>query len=314
MAMDFWDAQRRARKKTALYLSLFLGMSLFVGILAEVGYRIATQDNSFPFVGPLFIGITLAAAGFQYLRFRALGGAHVALSVGATEVSPNTSDSQEQQLLNVVSEIAIASSMPIPKVFIIPAQQINAFAAGLTPNDAAIAVTQGTLDTLTRDELQGVIAHEFGHIANGDMTIGLRLAAMVMGFFFVLYIGLRVLQFSGSGRKKDGAPVVAIALLLVCAGAITWLFGSILKASVSREREYLADASAVQFTRNSDGIAGALRKIQAETNNDMPKAGMAFSHLYIDSHQGLQSFFATHPPLSKRIAAIENYPKTRSIR
>jgi heat shock protein HtpX len=256
-----------------------------------------------------FAAITFSVAGGKYLQFRAFGGSYVAESVGAHRVDPNTPNSKLRQLLNIVEEVAVASSLPIPPVYILETQQLNAFAAGLGKDDAAVTVTRGCLDLLNRDELQGVIAHEFGHIYNADMKISMRLAAMVMGFFFVLYIAMRLLQFSprqdSRDNAKNGNPLIIAALILTVAGTFTWLFGSILKAAVSREREYLADACAVQFTRNPDGIANALLKIGRQSSaNQMPKEGMAFSHLYLDDRGGLSEIFATHPPLKKRIEAI----------
>lgn len=311
--INFWEAQRKARSKTSLYVVIFIVMTVIVGILAELTFRFfvpeARQDGV-PVIGLIFIGVTCVAALFQYMMFQSYGGSYVAKSVGARQVERDTNDPRERQLLNIVEETALAASLPVPPVFLMEAGQINAFAAGLTPQSAAIAITKGSLEKLSRDELQGVVAHEFGHIRNGDMVISLRLAALVMGFFFVLYFGLRALQFTAlSGRRsrggKGGNPLVIGALVLVAAGVITWIFGSILKASVSREREYLADASAVQFTRSTQGISGALRKIEKEAASDMPASGMAISHLYLDNHKGFNSFFATHPPLKKRIEAIE---------
>jgi len=162
---------------------------------------------------------------------------------------------------------------------------------------------------LNREELQGVVAHEFGHIYNGDMKISMRLAAMVMGFLFVIYVGFRTLQFASyrrsDSRERGGNPVMLAALVLLVAGVLTWFAGTLLKCSVSREREYLADACSVQFTRNPNGLSSALRKIAKESVNDMPKEGQAYSHLYFDEHLGLGSLFATHPPIWKRIKAIE---------
>jgi heat shock protein HtpX len=312
MEINFWEAQRSPRSKTTLYLTIFFLLSLGTAILVEILYRNIAEDyEDFPVVGSLFLIITLAVALFQYSMFSSYGGGYVAESMGGYRINPMTNNPRERQVLNIVEEVALAASLPIPPVYIIPAHQINAFAAGLNPNNSAIAITEGTLDLLNRDEIQGVIAHEFGHIYNGDMVISMRLAAMVMGFFFILYFGLRILQFSGlsarssRGDRKGGNPVQIAALLFLLAGAFTWFMGSILKASVSRQREYLADACAVQFTRNPDGIANALRKIMKESTKDMPKEGMAFSHMYLDNHSTLDSLFATHPPLWKRIAAIE---------
>lgn len=313
MAMNFWEAQKRARSKTSLYVTLFVLLTTAVAVLVEVAMRyFAGGDYSpvIPYIGLLFMAITFSTASYQYAQFSLYGGSYVAESVGAYRVDPATKDPLERKLLNIVEEIAIASSLPIPPVYILETRQINAFAAGLSKNDAAITVTEGTLHLLNRDELQGVVAHEFGHIYNGDMTISMRLAAMCMGFFLVIYIAMRLMQFYSyrdrEDRESKGNPLVIAALIMMVAGAITWFFGSLLKAAVSREREYLADACAVQFTRNPTGIANALRKIERGSGEDtMPNSGMAFSHLYLDDRAGLSALFATHPPLRKRIAAIE---------
>lgn len=312
MAMDFWEAQKRARSRTTLYLILFVILTILMAAFVEFGMRAMVEDydrERVPWMGLFFGLLTFLVAGFQYLNFHFGGGGYVAESLGAKRVDPETTDLQKRQLLNIVEEIALAASLPIPAVYILPANQINAFAAGLSPQEAAITVTTGTLNGLTREELQGVVAHEFGHVYNGDMVISLRLAALLMGFFFVLYFGLRLMQFSSYSRnrgndQRGGNPLVVAAILFMVAGAITWFFGSILKSSVSREREYLADACAVQFTRNPNGIANALRKIAQEQVRDMPSTGASYSHLYFDDRSLFSGLFATHPPLKKRIAAL----------
>lgn len=320
MAFNFWEAQKRARSKTTLYVIVFLAMTLIVSCGVEFVLRaleakeesyqqisVAETQDTFPVYGALFAGITLAVAGFQYMMYASQGGSYVAESMGCMLVDPKRADFKQQQLLNIVQEIAIASGQPVPKVYLIPAKEINAFAAGLTPDKAAIAVSVGALELLNREELQGVVAHEFGHIYNGDMKICLRLAAMVMAYSFILYIGLRVLQFSSyrsRSSEKNGNAQMLIALVFTVGGALMWFFGSVIKACVSREREYLADACAVQFTRSTDGIANALKKIARSQYGDMPATGSAYSHLYIQDRTALSSLFATHPPLEKRIAAI----------
>jgi len=309
--MDFWEAQKRARRQTRLYLLLFAILTLLGAALIEYGLRyFDPQDYSFPYplAGAFFVGITFLVAGFQYLLLKSGGGAYVAETVGGVLVPPDTRDFKLQQLLNIVKEVSIASAQPVPPVYILKSQEINAFAAGINPEDAVMAVTIGSLEKLSREELQGVIAHEFSHIANQDMKISLRLAAMVMGFYFLLFFGLRILFFTGGisqGDKRRGMPIQLIALLLLAAGIFTWFFGKILQSMVSRQREYLADASAVQYTRNPDGIAGALRKIMKDETHDMPSSGMAFSHLYFNHGSFFSNLFATHPPLEKRIEAIE---------
>jgi heat shock protein HtpX len=312
MAMNFWEAQRRARAKTRNYLLLFMLMIVVVATGLELAMRYyagSDYDPPAPIFAIGFALLTVGVASFEYWRFKLFGGRHVAESLGGRQVNPHTAQGVERVLLNIVEEMSVAAGVPMPAVYLLDASPINAFAAGLTPNDAVIAVTHGALVKLSRDELQGVIGHEMGHVYNGDMTVGLRLAAMVMGFFFIMYMALRLLQFSQMRTRSDNRginPILLASLLLFAAGTITWIFGSLLKAAVSRQREYLADASAVQFTRNPDGIAGALRKIINDLpRRDMPASGMAFSHLYFDNHFSISALFATHPPLEKRIAVLE---------
>lgn len=314
MAMNFWEAQKRARTRTGFCIAIFILLTIGVAFVAEIAMRYFASESyhpPLPYLGMIFLAITVCVAIFQYLMFRAQGGAYVAESMGARLIDPRYASPKERMLLNIVEEVALASSVPVPPVYLINANEINAFAAGLTPDDAVIAVTRGTLHLLNRDELQGVIAHEFGHVRNADMLIGMRLAAMVMGFFFVLYLAMRLMQFSGmrddrdNDNKKGGNPIAIAALILFVAGAFTWFAGSILKSMVSRQREYLADASAVQYTRNPNGIANALRKIADEEAHDMPKSGIAFSHMYLEDTSFMSALFATHPPIEKRIAALE---------
>lgn len=312
MAMNFWEAQRKARSRTTLYVTVFIALTALVAYISEMAMRTYAAQNyhpPLPYVGMAFLAVTFGVAIFQYLAYVTQGGSYVAESVGAYRVDPRHATMKEQILLNIVKETSLAASLPMPAVYILDAKEINAFAAGMKSTDAAITVTRGTLELLNRDELQGVIAHEFGHIYNGDMKISLRLAAMVMGFFFVLYLGFRLLQmvqFSRSDDERRGPnPIILVALIFLAAGAFTWLAGTILKSTVSRQREYLADACAVQFTRNPDGIANALRKIAKTQYNDMPKSGLAYSHLYLQDRSLFSNLFATHPPIEKRIAAIE---------
>lgn len=313
MAMNFWAAQQKARSRTKIYLVVFILLTFAVAFGAEWVMRDAEGQDyqpGFPFVAVGFLVLTFGSALYHYSCYAALGGSYVAESVGAYEVPSDTSDFRERQLLNIVQEMAVAAALPMPKVYILQTEGINAFAAGMTKDNAAITVTTGTLQQLNRDELQGVIAHEFGHIYNGDMRISLNLAAMLMGFFIVLTVALRMMRFAALTRRRSdegrgGNPVMLAALILMVAGAITWFFGSLLKAMVSREREYLADACAVQFTRNPGGIANALKKIAGVRVSDMPKEGMAYSHMYFNNPSFFSGLFATHPPILKRIAAIE---------
>lgn len=316
MAMNFWEAQKRARKRTTLYVIVFVLMTLFVAYISEQVMRDLAEESynpPLPYLGLTFLFITFSVAIFQYLMFRSQGGAYVAESVGGRLIQKQHASPREQMLLNIVEEVALAASVPVPAVYLLNSKEINAFAAGMHSDNAIIAVTVGTLTLLSRDELQGVIAHEFGHIHNGDMLISMRMAAMVMGFFCVLYLAMRLMQVASyqSEDRDDnrrGNPLILAALILTIAGALTWFAGSVLKSMISREREYLADASAVQFTRNPDGIANALRKIMSQESHspsDMPKSGIAYSHMYFEDRSFMSFLFATHPPIEKRIAALE---------
>lgn len=312
MVMNVWESQRQAKSKTTLYLAFFIVLTFIAAGVAEWAMQSFAQDSyghpPFPYVGLSFLIGTFVVAAFNYMNYLQSGGSYVAESLGARQVDPYSNDPKERQLMYIVEEIALAASLPVPPVYILEAQEINAFAAGTSIDNAAITVTRGSLTLLNRDELQGVLAHEFGHIYNHDMRIGMRIAAMLMGFFFISYLGLRLLSFNSisDDENRRASPTLLIALIFIVAGALTWFFGSILQAMVSRQREYLADASSVQYTRNPVGLVNALRKIVAYPVSDMPKQGKAFSHLYFNEHPSFWSrLFATHPPIEERIKAIE---------
>jgi hypothetical protein len=211
----------------------------------------------------------------------------------------------------VVEEIAIASGVPVPRIYVLEHEAaINAFAAGYTPADAVVAVTRGALDRLNRDELQGVIAHEFSHILNGDMRLNIRLMGVLFGILVLAVIGRKVLQFGGSGRSRDrgAAAVMLAALVAIIVGYVGLFFARMIKAGVSRQRESLADASAVQFTRQTRGLAGALKKIGGlDAGSQLNDRGNAeeVSHMLFGEGLAVSRLFATHPPLLERIRALE---------
>lgn len=309
MAMNFWEEQKKARSSTWIYIALFILLTAGIAFTVEWAIRSFDPEDyspDFPMLGFFFVLITLTVASFNYYMYRFYGGTYVAESVGGNLVSPQTKNPKEIQLLNIVEEMSIAASIPMPKVYILPVDQINAFAAGMTKDKMVIAISEGSLNRLTRDEVQGVIAHEVGHIYNADMKISMMLSAMIAGFFVIMYLGLRILQFSPMRRRDDkgGPPVALIAIVFIAAGIISWFAGKILAACVSRQREYLADACSVQFTRNPSGILGALLKIKGDSVKDMPVQGMSLEQLYFNSPSFFSSLFATHPDLDKRIAAI----------
>ena len=235
------------------------------------------------------------------------GGGVVARSLGGVRISPDTTDPLQRRLLNVVEEMAIASGVPMPEVYLLEQEAgINAFAAGHNPSNAAIGVTRGTLTTLNRAELQGVIAHELSHILNGDMRLNIRLMGLLFGLLVIAMIGRTVLRLTSGGRdSKKAFPILLVALAVLIIGYIGLFFGRLIQAAVSRSRESLADASAVQFTRDPTGLRGALVKIGALsggskiTNPDVEEvAHMLFA-------PGMSRFFSTHPALEDRLKAID---------
>ncbi|MFZ5495735.1 MAG: M48 family metallopeptidase [Verrucomicrobiota bacterium] len=348
--MDFFEAQDRARRRSKRLVFLFI-LALIGTILASYAAAVALLQSAgrsqklerdywryqetarwpedrfqHPWWDPkLFLAIaggTLAVVGiaslYKWSQMRQ-GGAAVAEMVGGRRVDPQSTDLRERRLLNVVEEMAIASGIPMPAVFILDEEPgLNAFAAGLTTADAAVAVTRGALDKLTRDELQGVVAHEFSHILNGDMRLNVRITAIVFGILVIGLIGRGVLRGlfrgrirTGGGKNKGGglALALAIGLALMIIGYIGYFFGRLIQAAVSRQREFLADASAVQFTRNPLGIGGALKKIGGYAlggtlrNNHAGEIGHFFiAQAFKSSFGGL---WATHPPLDERIRAVE---------
>ena len=332
--MNFFEAQDKARRNTLWLIVLFVlavaGLILLTNFfLLSILVYVKTKQivvspemlyyyyswKEFTIVS---VGVCLLILGGSSYKALSLsgGGPTVAEMLGGRLVSHATTDLQQRQLLNVVEEMAIAAGMPIPQVYLLSDTSINAFAAGVSPANAVIGITEGTLRRLSREELQGVIAHEFSHIANGDMRLNIRLIGMLHGILLIGLIGyflVRSLRFAGRSRSsKGGAGLLAIAALgigLMIIGYAGSFFGQWIKAIVSRQREYLADSSAVQFTRNQDGIAGALKKIGGSAVGSYISSPSApeYSHAYFVNGLNffLQPWFATHPPLEKRIRRIE---------
>lgn len=340
--MDFFSAQDRARKKTTWLVALFaLAVVALVVVtnlflifvlnlsgadtltkpspeMVHTGFWENLSWDRFLIVGAIVSGVVGIGSLYRTISL-SQGGKAVAELLGGSLVAPDAQDLPSRRLLNVVEEMAIASGIPVPQVFVLEGEPgINAFAAGLGTGDAVVAVTRGTLDTLNREELQGVVGHEFSHILNGDMRLNLRLAGVLYGILMIGLIGrfiMRVSLESGSSRKssKDngGMALLAVGAGLAILGYVGTLFGNLIKASVSRQREYLADASAVQFTRNPDGIANALKKIGASSQGSVLQTADAaeFSHLYFGDgiKHLIGGLFATHPPLDQRIRSLQPY-------
>lgn len=326
--MDFFEAQDQARRKTKSLVALFIIAVLAIGtfIYFGVSFALISQvDTSLPLISlERFFSVVGGVAFFICIcslwKMASLkeGGSSIALMLGGTKVPANPDDPKLQQYRNIVEEMAIASGIRIPEIFVLKNEAgINAFAAGYTPQNAAVAVSQGCLEQLNRDELQGVIAHEYSHILNGDMRINSRMIGILFGLLALAVIGQSVLRgFAFSGRRRSrsdgkggGGVIVIIAIVIMIVGYIGVLFGRLIQSAISRQREFLADAAAVQFTRNPGGIANALRKIQRSATGsriENPDA-MEASHLFFSNAltRSFANVFSTHPPLEKRIAAID---------
>ena len=329
--MDFFERQHKAKKKTGVLVFLFGVAVLLISLLnfliiaavipfVDEGRNFSLQDPMLAMYVVLGTFVVISLAGLYRKSQLSDGGSSIASMMGGRLVNMASTDPDEQKLMNVVEEMAIASSVPMPEVFVMNEEKaINAFAAGYTVDDAVIGVTDGCMRRLSRDELQGVIAHEFSHILNQDMRLNLRLVAVVFGLFVLSQLGRLMIQigFNSSGRRSSsnrdeggGGAVIGIAGLgIMAAGGLGILMGNLIKSAVSRQREYLADSSAVQFTRNPEGLAGALKKIGAMATGSRlltPHAEEA-SHMFFGNgmSESWFSFAATHPPLLDRILLLE---------
>jgi len=319
--MDFFERQAQSQRRTKWLLFYFLMAVVCIIAVLQIVFALVLKRSPLDpellawISGGVVVVVTLGSA-VKTLEL-SQGGRAVATMLGGELISQHPADLDEQKVLNVVEEMALASGVPVPEVFVLPDETINAFAAGHGPGDTAIGITRGAIARLNRDELQGVIAHEFSHILHGDMKLNIRLIGLLNGILCLAIIGgilMRMGFYSDLGRSRrdnnGGALVIlftvgGIALYLV--GWIGVFFGNLIKAAVSRQREFLADASAVQFTRNPGGIAGALWKIgQFQSRLSSPHAQEA-SHLFFGNGVGdpWGELLATHPPLKDRIEAID---------
>ncbi len=318
--MNFFEHQERARSNSRRMLVLF-GLSvlavvaainavvlLVLGLAAEPGKDPQVSSGAAA-VAVTVVTLAVIACGSLYKIFSLRGGGGaVARALGGTLVSGDTRDFHLRRLRNVVEEMAIASGMPVPEIYVLEQESaINAFAAGHSTGDAAIAVTRGALEHLSRDELQGVVAHEFSHILNGDMRLNLQLMGMIFGLLVLGLTGQKVLEHMRGGGRREGGAILLIALGVMIFGYLGMFLGRLIKAAISRQREYLADASAVQFTRLSSGLSGALMKIGAFgagsklVNDDTEEV----AHMLFGDGRGYSALTATHPPIVDRIRRIE---------
>ncbi len=332
--MNFFETQQQAKRNTRRLIVYFcLAVLLIVtSVYFTVTLIFLQVQSDSALKSPLTLwnpDIFLSASAFVLLlvtlgslykiwMLRG-GGATIATSLGGRLLNSSTTDPLERKILNVVEEISIASGLPVPPVYLLDQEEgINAFAAGYTPESAVIGVTNGCVRLLTRDELQGVMAHEFSHIINGDMRLNIRLIGLIHGILLLGLLGYFILRsmtgrrrYSSSKENNNNAGIALFGLALYIIGYVGVFFGNLIKAAVSREREFLADASAVQFTRHPDGIAGALKKIgglQFGSHLESSKA-QENSHLFFSNalSKGWFKLFATHPPLSDRIKRIDRH-------
>lgn len=324
----FFERQAHARRNTGLLIFLFLtAVTLITLAVCLVGYLVTrSQSSALPFHHWLMSGhgLTTAAAVVLLIGTGSLvrwadlagGGSRVAKMVGARLIEPDTSDSDERTLRNIVEEMAIASGVSVPDLYVMDNEtSINAFVAGYTPGEAVMVVTHGALTHLTRDELQGVVAHEFSHILNCDMRINVRLIALLAGILMLGQIGhfmIRVGFYSSArSRNRDGRAQAAMGLIglaLLIIGYVGVFFGRLIQSAVSRQREMLADASSVQFTRNPEGIGGALFKIGMKGGYlDTTSHASDMNHMCFgeSARMKFSSLLASHPPIDQRINAIQ---------
>jgi Zn-dependent protease with chaperone function len=330
--VDFFGAQARARQQSRL-----LGWGFALSVLAVVvaldaivlmGLRIknATGGDAEPFEGSLLewalvhpgtlllvslvVGSFIGVASLTRILQLREGGGYVARSLGGVRVERGTPDPRRRQLHNVVEEMALASGVPVPEVYVLENDDsINAFAAGHTPANAAVAVTRGALVNLNREQLQGVIAHEFSHILNGDMRLSIRLMGMVFGLMAVATAGRLLLRLAGSsgGSRRDRGvlPLAALGMAIAVVGQIGFWAGRVLQAWISRKRECLADASAVQFTRNPEGLRDALVRIAAHGGAADPAGTGKEEIAHLLFAPGGRRLMATHPPLIERVQELD---------
>ncbi|MBX3178964.1 MAG: M48 family metalloprotease [Candidatus Hydrogenedentes bacterium] len=321
--MDFFAHQDRARRNTKVlvfYFAMavacitvsvyFACLLLFYGWLAQQGSTVGQGGISWwqpwllLYVAAGTLGVVFLGSLYKTVTLLRGGGA-IARALGGRLLVPGTLDPDERKLQNVVEEMVIASGTPVPEVYVLDHEKgINAFAAGRSLDDAAIGVTRGCMTQLSRDELQGVIAHEFSHILNGDMRLNLRVMGVVFGILCLTVIG-RVLLHTRGGRDRN--PLIFLGLALVVIGWVGVFFGRLIQAALSRQREFLADAAAIQFTRNPTGLSGALKKIGGAGSRIHSAHAEEASHMFFGNGMGtpFMNSFATHPPLEERIRRID---------
>jgi Zn-dependent protease with chaperone function/uncharacterized tellurite resistance protein B-like protein len=322
--MNFYEHQDRARRTTALLGCYFVFAVVLtvvaINVIAWLGvasFDVNPEPLTYsrwlerPYAGLITAMVLIIIIGTSVatsLRLSA-GGAALARILKARRVDPDTRDAGERRLVNVVDEMSIAAGIPAPVLYLLDEEPgLNAFVAGMRPSEAVLMITRGALATFSRDELQGVVAHEYNHILNADMRLNLHLMGALAGLIVVGQIGRFMLHSGRYSRSRGSAHIALAGVAILGVGFIGSFFGAVIKAAISRQREFLADASAVQFTRNPDGIAHALYRIKMHHGGSLLASHHAedISHFCFGEsvHYALSRVMASHPPLQQRIRAI----------
>jgi len=324
MAMNFFEHQDRARRNTTKLVVIYVAAVIGLILIIWFPLSLVVYSRSGPLVSAgghvqIFLLVSLSVciviglgSLFKTLALRAGGGA-IAESLGGRLLQFGVSDPLEQRIVNVVEEMAIASGCPVPAVYLLDEEEgINAFAAGFSLDDAAIGITRGCAEELNRDELQGVVAHEFSHIINGDMKLNLRLIGILAGITLLSTMGYILFRVGGRAsrtRQKEGGSAAAGFMLvggvLYLGGCLGGLAAALIQAAISRQREFLADSSAVQFTRLPEGIGGALKKIGGYAKGSVIENPHVTETRHMFFSLALNAVFATHPPIDERIRRID---------
>lgn len=332
--MDFFSHQEKARNYTKVLMVYFLiAMLLIVAAVNVVVYYFFIFLESYPYtpqnwfseglvyyVSGATILLIVSGSLFRWQKLKS-GGHVVAEMLGASLLDLHTSDMKRRQLIHVIEEMSIASGVPLPVIYVMESESgINAFVAGYLPTEAVMVVSKGAIEALNREEMQGVVAHEYSHILNGDMQINIKLMAMLAGILMISLTGRLLMRGSSSrhhmssrrisGNNKSGSALAVLGLLLLLVGYVGVFCGRLIKAAVSRQREFLADAAAVQFTRNPQGIASALNKIAESVYGSRIEDAQVEGMSHMCFSEAIKTHFnqwmATHPPLDKRISRV--YP------
>ncbi len=310
-ASDFRALERRNRHDTVVLIGAFIVLFLLIGGAFDLFAGTLRIQQGHLYGAPIFMGLALIFASVQSVVSYFGGAPLILLSVHAHPLTPDTP--KHQMVLDVIQEMALASRLPVPKAYFIPDPAPNAFATGRNPEHSVICVTQGLIDDMDREELQGVIGHEMSHIADYDIRTMMMVAVLVGGIAMLSDFMVRASFFSSRGRDSDRHDGGLIVILMIVLAVLAPMLSQLIAMAVSREREYLADASAVEFTRNPRALLRALQRI-AETESPLKEGVRGTAHLFIvnplaanadDDGGFLANLLSTHPPLRKRIERLQ---------